>query len=399
MKSVISSALSPNTEFDDYWLAFRTLFTPWAWGKGSSVGKVEAWARQYLGTTCAVSFNSGRSALLALLKAFDIGRGDEVIVQAFTCVAVPNSIRWVGATPVFADIDVTYNLDPAGLEKKISKKTKAIIVQHTFGVPAAMDAIVPIVKKHNLLLIEDCAHALGATYLPAGKVGKGAKVGTQGDAAFFSFGRDKVISSVFGGLATIRADHQAQIAAIKTYHKKLNTPSFGWIFQQLFHPVAFSFILPWYRLGAGKALLVVFQRLKFLSFPVYPEEKRGSQPKDFPAKYPNALACLLLKQIKKLERFTRERREISRIYGRGDFAYVRFPVLVDNPAVVIAKAKKRGVLLGNWYHNVIDPTGVDFETVGYKKGSCPRAEEAAKHIINLPTRISLRDAKRVMSVI
>jgi dTDP-4-amino-4,6-dideoxygalactose transaminase len=383
MSCIISASLSPNTEFDDVWLALRLLLVPWIWQRGAASGKVEAWFRKYLSTTCAVTFNSGRSALLAILKAFDIGKGDEVIVQAFTCVAVPNSVRWAGATPVYADIGGSYNLDPADVVKKITSKTKAIIVQHTFGVTAAIVELMAITKKYNLLLIEDCAHSLGTT-------------GKLGDAAFFSFGRDKVISSVFGGLATIRVDHPKQITALKAYHKKLNTPSVSWIFQQLFHPVAFAVILPLYRLGAGKAILVMLQRLRLLGFPVYREEKLGRQPDDFPAKYPNALAILLLKQLKKLERFNKQRQEAAKIYGSGEFSYLRYPVRVDNPQEVIQKAKRQGILLGNWYHNIIDPTGVAFENIGYIKGSCPHAEEAAKHIINLPTRISAREAKRVV---
>lgn len=380
--SPISASLSPDTEVDDVWLALRLLVAPWAWQRGTAPGKVEAWFRGNQKTSCAVSFNSGRSALLAILKAFAIGKGDEVILQAFTCVAVPNSVRWAGAAPIFADIEETFNLDPASVEKKITSKTKAIIIQHTFGRPAKIDELMRIAGKHNLVVIEDCAHSLGAT-------------GRAGDAAFFSFGRDKVVSSVFGGLATIRVDHQKQIAALKAYHKKLELPSAAWTFRQLVHPVAFSVILPLYRIGIGKLILVVLQRLGILSFPVYAEEKKGQRPDDFPAKYPNALATLLLKQLKKLDRFTRQRREISRMYGI-DGPYLRFPKLVENPGQVSMRAKKQGILLGNWYHNIVDPAGVDLGTAGYKRGSCPRAEEAAKHIINLPTRISVRQAKRVI---
>ncbi len=250
--------------------------------------------------------------------------------------------------------------------------------------PAKVDEIISIAKKHNIIVIEDFAHTMS---LPM-----------KGDAAFFSFGRDKVISSVFGGLAVISQTHPNAIAKIKSFHKKLENPRYGWIFQQLFHPVAFWFILPLYRIGIGKALLILLQRLRLLGFPVYREEKSGQQPDDFPATYPNALALLLLNQLKKLERFTRQRREISRLYG-SDGAYVRFPTLVDNPERVLAQAKKQGIVLGNWYHNIIDPTGVDLGRVGYRKGCCPHAEEAAKHIINLPTRISPREAKRVLEVL
>ena len=110
-------------------------------------------------------------------------------------------------------------------------------------------------------------------------------------------------------------------------------------------------------------------------------------------KYPNALAELLLLQLKKLERYTKQRREISKLYGK-DFAYLRYPVLVEDPQAVRAKAKKQGIFLGNWYHNVVDPADA-----GYRKGSCPKAEEAARHIINLPTRITPAEAKRVLDIL
>jgi len=361
---MISCSLSPNTEADDVWLALRILFSPWIWKRGRAVHKVE---KRFGG----VSFNSGRSALLAIFKAFDIGKDDEVIIQAFTCVAVPNSVRWSGAKPIYADIDETFNINPSDVVNKITPQTRAIIVQHTFGIPADIDAILTIAKKRNIKVIEDFAHTMS---LPM-----------KGDAAFFSFGRDKVLSSVFGGVAIG--------PNLKLYQKRLEYPSMFWIFQQLFHPVAFSVIMPLYELGLGKILLVLLQKLHLLSFPVYPEEKQGGQPSVFPAKYPNALAILLLKQLKKLDRFTTQRREICRMYG-VDKPYLRFPKLVDDPEKIIAKAKKQGILLGNWYHHVVDPVAV-----GYKTGSCPKAEEAAKRIINLPTRISTRDAKQVLNAL
>ncbi len=350
---MISCSLSPNTEADDVWLSLRLLFTPWLWKRGSAAAKVEARLH-------GVSFNSGRGALFAILRAFGIGPGDEVIVQAFTCVAVPNAVRWAGAAPVFADIDDSYNMDIGDFEKKITKKTKAVIVQHTFGIPADVEKIIGIAKKYNIRVIEDFAHTMS---LPL-----------QGDAGFYSFGRDKVLSSVFGGLA-LMIDN----AKLKKYHKTLDYPSYFWIFQQLLHPVAFSIILPLYRSGVGKVLLVALQRLRLLSFPEVSEVK----------KYPNALATLLLNQLKKLDRYTKQREQASGVYGKK-YPYLRFPVSVDDPTKTIAHAKKYGVVLGNWYHNVVDPT-----PDGYRKGSCPKAEEAAKHIVNLPTRLSVEGARYV----
>lgn len=351
---MITASLSPNTEFDDVFLAFKILCTPWKWKRGSAVAQVE---RRFGG----VSFNSGRSALFAILKAFGVQAGDEVILQAFTCVAVPNSVQRAGATVVYADIDASYNLDPRDVERKITSKTKAIIVQHTFGIPAKIDEIIRIAKSHKIKVIEDFAHTMS---LPV-----------RGDAAFYSFGRDKALSSIFGGLA-VGVD-------VKKYHKTLEYPSSFWIFQQLFHPIAFAIILPLYRVGLGKVILVLLQRLGLLSFPQIYEMK----------KYPNALAILLLNQLKKLPRYTKQREEAVHLYG-GQGPLLRFPMRVSDPTAVASRAKKKGILLGNWYHHVVDPT-----PVSYIPGSCPNAEEAAKHIINLPTRISTSDAKRVMDVL
>ncbi|MFN6946977.1 MAG: DegT/DnrJ/EryC1/StrS family aminotransferase, partial [Cytophagaceae bacterium] len=109
-----------------------------------------------------------------------ISQGDEVILPGFTCIVVPNAIIYLGAKPVYVDINSeTFNIDPQLIEENITEKTKAIIAQHTFGIPADMDKILHIANKHNLFVIEDSCHALGSKY-------KGKYVGSFGDAAFFS---------------------------------------------------------------------------------------------------------------------------------------------------------------------------------------------------------------------
>lgn len=400
-QKVISCALSPNTEKDDVRLAWNTLFNPGVWREGEAIGRVEGWFRDYFFVSSAASFNSGRSALFAILKAFDLGEGDEVLVQAFTCVAVPDAVLWTGAKPVFVDIDETLNIDPDQIEKNITPKTKAIIVQHTFGIPAHMDTMRKIASRHNLILIEDCAHSLGAHY-------KGKKVGTLGDAAFFSFGRDKVISSVWGGAAIINPKFKVQNSKLKDYQENLPMQTNFWIFQQLLHPVVFSIILRLYDVVIGKVLLVLLQRLRLLSVPVYPIEKTGGRPDDFPATLPNALAILAFHQLQKLDRFNRQRQEIARLYeeklegkhaSHSGAIYLRFPLIVKDAEGARKRARSTGILLGNWYHNTIDPAGVDFFRIGYHLGSCPNAEKAARHIINLPTRITADEARKVLEVV
>lgn len=406
-QKIISPSLSPNTDARDVLLAIYVLFQPWNWKKGGAIQKSEQWFRQYFHTRQAISFNSGRSALYAILKAFDIGERDEVLVQAFTCVAVPNSVRWTGATTIYVDIDTSYNMDPVDAEKKITKKTKALIVQHTFGIPAQIDKLVTLAKKYNLFLIEDCAHGLGVIY-------KGKKVGSFGDAAFFSFGRDKIVSSVWGGMAIINDKCQMINTKwkIEEIQSKLSFPSNSWILQQLLHPIAFAVILPLYTLGIGKVILRVLQHTRLLSVPVYKEERYGGQPAMFPQAYPNALALLLLKQLEKLNHRTRQRKRIAAQYKqrliinshiqlppkRDNAVYLRFPIEVDNPNELLQRGKQRGILLGNWYHNIIDPKGVVFSFVDYQRNSCPKAELAASRILNLPTIITDEEVKKIVSL-
>ncbi|OQX00669.1 hypothetical protein BWK69_00990, partial [Candidatus Parcubacteria bacterium A4] len=201
----ISISLSPNTERDDVWLAFKLLFGWWsAKNDGLMVEKLEEEFRKELGVKYAIAFNSGRSSLMAILNSLEIEKGSEILLQAFTCNAVPNPVLWSGLKPIFVDCDEkTFNINPDNLKRKITPQSKAVIVQHTFGLPADLDEISKICKENNLILIEDCAHSLGAIY-------KGKKVGMFGKASFFSFSRDKVISSVYGGMVATNDEGLAQ---------------------------------------------------------------------------------------------------------------------------------------------------------------------------------------------
>jgi perosamine synthetase len=128
---------------------------------------------------CIFLFWKGRVGLYAILKAIDIKEGDEVVLHAFTCVVAVNPIIYLGAKPVYVDIDpLTLNIDHKKIEEKITKKSKVILAQNTFGLSANLDAIFEIANKYNLFVIEDCAHGFGGTY-------KGKKNGTISDASFF----------------------------------------------------------------------------------------------------------------------------------------------------------------------------------------------------------------------
>ena len=169
---------------------------------GPKLEEFEAKIAQYVGVKYAVGVNSGTSALHLIIRALGIKDGDEVITTPFSFIASANCILFERAKPVFIDIDEkTLNIDPDKIEKKITKKTKAILAVDVFGHPADWDALKKIAKKYNLFLIEDSAEALGSEY---GSVdspqAKGKKCGSFGEAAIFGFYPNKQITTGEGGV-------------------------------------------------------------------------------------------------------------------------------------------------------------------------------------------------------
>ncbi len=161
--------------------------------QGSECEAFEKEFAEYCGTDYCVGCATGLDAIYLILKAMNIGAGDEVIVPSNTFIATALAVSYVGARPVLVEPDrETYNMCADGLEDAITDKTKAIIAVHLYGQTADMDPIIEIAKKHNLKLIEDCAQAHGATY-------KGRKTGTFGDAAAFSFYPGKNLGALGDG--------------------------------------------------------------------------------------------------------------------------------------------------------------------------------------------------------
>jgi len=177
---------------------------------GPNVQAFEKEAADYLGVKHAIGCASGTDALHLALRAAGIGEGDEVITTAFTFIATAEAIKYVGATPVFVDIDPgTFNITPENILKAITPKTKAVMPVHLFGQPADLPAIKAICDKHGLKLIEDCAQSFGATV-------SNQQTGSFGDAAGFSFFPSKNLGCFGdGGLVTTDSDEIA--AKIKQF--------------------------------------------------------------------------------------------------------------------------------------------------------------------------------------
>lgn len=171
------------------------------WVNGPEIAELEKRVSQITGSKYAVSFNSGTSGLHGMMVAHGIGQGDEVIVPAFSFISTANAPLFVGAKPVFADIESkTYSLDPDDIRKRITSKTKAILPIHYGGIPALKIAeLHEIAEEKGILLLEDAAESLGATL-------DGKPVGSFGDSAMFSFCGNKIVTSGEGGIVVTDDD-------------------------------------------------------------------------------------------------------------------------------------------------------------------------------------------------
>ena len=184
---------SPDIDEDDIAAVTSVLRTPQL-----SIGPVqelfEKEFARYVGCRHAVAVSSGTAGLHLALLAIRVGVGDEVIVPSFTFIAAANAIRYVGAKPVFVDIDAgTLNMDPERVEAAVTSRTRALMVVHTFGVPANLTRLLAVAARHNLRVIEDACEAIGAEH-------DGRKVGTFGDAGVFGFYPNKQITTGEGGM-------------------------------------------------------------------------------------------------------------------------------------------------------------------------------------------------------
>lgn len=381
---------------DDLLIVIKTLFSPWRWSDQRIHHKIVRLISARLANRPTVLVSSGRSAIYRTLEALNIGSGDEVIIQAFTCLAVPAPIIWRQAKPIYADIDLhTYNFNLADVAKKISSRTKAIIVQHTFGVAGPVKELRQLADRHNLILIEDLSHCFGASL-------QDQALGTFGHVAILSFGRDKTISCVFGG--AVASSDAALIQQIEQNQSALPKPPAWWVIQQLLHPLLMVIIVPLYFVGGlGKILLVTAQKLHLLSLAVTKSEKQGNRPPFIDWQFSPALGLLLHSQLRKLNRFTIRRQTIARRYFNrlpishqtapaNQPNWLRVPARVKNRSSLLARAKKQHILLGNWYDHPVTPaTPQSIIFAGYQPGSCPQAELAAARTINLPTHPNLTD--------
>jgi len=361
-------------------------------------------------------FWKGRVALYAILKAMGMGSDDHVVVPGYTCVVVPAAVYFAGAKPLYVDIDPdTYNISlehvQVAMQGWSGKRIKAIVVQHTYGLPSHVGPLVAWARDHGIAIIEDCAHAIGSRYRDTGD-GGWHEVGTLGDAAFFSSQWSKPFTTGLGGWAIarnpemaerIRKFHSAECVAPATQEvAKLAVELLA--YHALVWPALYWTALRSYRLLARTGLFVGSST---------EGELAGVMPVDYAKRMSGLQKWVGLRKMKNLDRALDHRRRLKCLYddalmGAGlpifripayaDPVLLRYPVRVTDKDRVLAEASRLHIELGDWFDHPLHPKGANVAILGWQNGICPEGERAAREVVNLPmhSRIGEREVERVV---
>lgn len=350
---------------------------------GENVKQFEKEIAEKIGVKHAITVGNGTDALIIALKSLGIKEGDEVITTDYTFFATAEAIRFVGATPVFCDVELdTYNIDPSQIEEKITDKTKAIICVHLFGNACKMDEINDIAKRHNLYVVEDAAQAINSQY-------NGKNVGNLGDVACFSFFPTKNLGCFGdGGMITTNDDDLATIVRALKVH------------------------------GSGENGMKAYAILNDEEVEVV-EQNSGDNTVYNPLKYYNYLighnsrldeiqAAILRIKLKHLDEYTENRRSISHGYIEalkdtslvmptetegGKHVFHLFILQSENREEIESKLKEKGIATGTYY-KVPMHLQKAFNDLGYKKGDFPNAEYLSERTFAIPLFPEMNDEER-----
>ena len=375
---------------------------------GPAIAEFERSFADYHGLDHAITATYGRMAFYYILRALQLPAGSEIIFPALTFWAIPEIARQAGLKPAFVDVDrATFNLDPSKVEAAINEHTRVIVPTHLYGQPCSMTEIMRIAERHNLIVIEDCAQAAGARY-------RGRRVGTFGDASFFSFQMLKGINTYGGGMALThdvnlarRIRKQVQQEPEQRVQDLAKRFATGYAARVGVSPKGFTF---WgFPLQCAASLFGHYDLSKFVWEKIRPLDPF---PRSYRQKYSNVQALLGLRQLARLDEFNARSREHAAQYTRGlagcpqiqtprtfedvDHVFYQYCIYTVDPAQTSRAVIRRGVDVETMHVDVCSRLELFKEFAV----SCPGAE-ATERALQLPvySRLRASDIERVLRVV
>jgi perosamine synthetase len=350
----------------------------------------------------------GRVGLAAALEALGIGGDDLVAIQAFTCLAVPEAVLAAKALPLYVDVEPGgVNMDPGALEKalRVHTRVRAIVVQHTFGLPADIDRILEIAGRYSLPVIEDCAHTVASTV-------NGRLLGTFGVASFFSHEASKPVFAGLGG--SVRVNDPDLNERLQESFSQLRDPSpieQGQIaLMQVGYRVLYYPWLYWPIRRAFRALV----DLGVVRGNYNPTGADLRRSRDFDLRMGGVQKRTLRHAWRHEKNRIARRRAVADAYRTGirnphvrhaevragmNPVFARYPLIVDHKSELMDAARKARIELADFYATPVHPfRGANLAQVYYEVGTCPNAETASRTVVSLPTssRVSDRTIARVL---
>lgn len=345
----------------------------------------------------------GRVALYALLKAAGIKQGDEVLLSGLTCVVVPNAIKYLGARPVYIDVNQeTFNPSTEGYRENISSHTKAIIVQNTFGLSSDVEEIVKMAKDRNLITIEDCTHGVGGTY-------NNKPNGSYCDAAIFSTQWNKPYSTGIGGYCVV--NNTELLSRLRGINEKLIQPTWKdniilsiliWSSTNLINKKSFWILRKIYRWLSKTGIIIGSSQSTELS--------GTEEPRDYFKAASKVQINYGLRNIRNLENLIRQRKMNAVLFSNflksnnkkyvpenlwNNHSFLVYPVLVEDRVSFRKMAEKAHIKLGDWFISPLHPVLENLHIWDMDEKSVPNASFLSKHLVNLPT--SENDGDRVLT--
>jgi dTDP-4-amino-4,6-dideoxygalactose transaminase len=353
----------------------------------------------YLGidTRQVFLFWKGRVGLFAILKAMGVGPGDEVILPAFTCVVVPNAILYLGATPVYVDINPLTLCCPADqIEQAITPKTKVILIQNMLGLSVQVEAIIALAKQYNVYTVEDCTHGFGGKHY-------GVFNGLRSDASFFSSQWNKPFSTGIGGILVV--NNHVLLDKLSEGNASLLSPSIKdnivlgtliWARNYLIKGSTYWVLLRLYRWLSKKGLVIGSSNA---------DELTGTQrPKDY-FKGMGKVQCRAgIRALRHLDEVMAIRKQTgtevnSWLKQQGktgvpeehlaQHAFLKYPILVNDRTMFLQYAEKAKIPVGDWFISPLHPVLDSLKPWGLDVANFPNSVYISKHIVNLPLELPM----------